>query len=134
CAAGGSPQAGGGYVAGKGSPRSSDQGRASGTERQWWTLVAVCGATFMLLVDITIVQVALPTMQRSLHASFSDLEWVISAYALSLASLILTQGALADLFGRQRIFIVGLAVFTLASLACGLSRSPGALIAARALQ
>jgi EmrB/QacA subfamily drug resistance transporter len=121
-------------VAAKGSPRSSDQGRASDTEGQWWTLVAVCGATFMLLVDITIVQVALPTIQRSLHSSFSDLEWVISAYALSLSALILTQGALADLFGRKRIFIIGLAVFTLASLACGLSRSPAALIAARALQ
>jgi EmrB/QacA subfamily drug resistance transporter len=88
----------------------------------------------MLLVDITIVQVALPTMQRSLHATFSDLQWVISAYALSLSALILTQGALADRFGRKRIFMIGLAVFTLASLACGLSRSPSALIASRALQ
>jgi EmrB/QacA subfamily drug resistance transporter len=121
-------------VAAKGSPRSSDQGRDGGAERHWWTLIAVCGATFMLLVDITIVQVALPTMQRSLHASFNDLQWVISAYALSLSALILTQGALADLFGRKRIFMVGLAVFTLASLACGLSRTPSALIAARALQ
>jgi EmrB/QacA subfamily drug resistance transporter len=121
-------------VAAKGSPHRSDQGRDGGTERQWWTLTAVCGATFMLLVDITIVQVALPTMQRSLHASFNDLQWVISAYALSLSALILTQGALADLFGRKRIFMVGLAVFTLASLACGLSRTPSALIAARALQ
>jgi EmrB/QacA subfamily drug resistance transporter len=121
-------------VAAKGSSRSSDQDRSGGTERHWWTLVAVCGATFMLLVDITIVQVALPTMQRSLHASFNDLQWVISAYALSLAALILTQGALADLFGRKRIFMIGLTVFTLASLACGLSRTPSALIASRALQ
>jgi EmrB/QacA subfamily drug resistance transporter len=121
-------------VAAKGSPHSSDQGRDGGSGRKWWTLVAVCGATFMLLVDITIVQVALPTMQRSLHASFNDLQWVISAYALSLSALILTQGALADLFGRKRIFMVGLAVFTLASLACGLSRTPSALIAARAVQ
>jgi len=121
-------------VAAKGSLRNSDQGRDGAVDRHWWTLVAVCGATFMLLVDITIVQVALPTMQRSLHASFSDLQWVISAYALSLAALILTQGALADRFGRKHIFMVGLAVFTLASLACGLSRSPAALIGARALQ
>jgi EmrB/QacA subfamily drug resistance transporter len=121
-------------VAPKGSLRRSDQGRAGGTERHWWTLIAVCGATFMLLVDITIVQVALPTIQRSLHASFSDLQWVISAYALSLAALILTQGALADRFGRKRIFMIGLAVFTLASLACGLSGTPAQLIAARALQ
>ena len=111
-------------MAAKGSLPSSDQGRDGGTERHWWTLIAVCGATFMLLVDITIVQVALPTMQRSLHASFSDLQWVISAYALSLSALILTQGALADRFGRKRIFIIGLTVFTLASLACGLAHSP----------
>ncbi|HLM97197.1 MAG TPA: MFS transporter, partial [Acidimicrobiales bacterium] len=121
-------------MAPKGSPGSSGQGREGGTERHWWTLVAVCGATFMLLVDITIVQVALPTMQRSLHASFSDLQWVISAYALSLAALILTQGALADKFGRKRIFIFGLAVFTLASAACGLSHTPAELIASRAVQ
>ncbi|HLN41699.1 MAG TPA: MFS transporter [Acidimicrobiales bacterium] len=121
-------------MAPKGSPGSSGQGREGGTERHWWTLLAVCGATFMLLVDITIVQVALPTMQRSLHATFSDLQWVISAYALSLAALILTQGALADKFGRKRIFIFGLAVFTLASAACGLSHTPAELIASRAVQ
>src|ERR1700693_3487863 len=103
-------------------------------DRHWWTLIAVCGATFMLLVDITIVQVALPTMQRSLHASFSDLQWVISAYALSLSAVILTQGSLADLFGRKRVFIIGVAVFTLASLACGLAHTPAELIAARAVQ
>ena len=79
----------------------------------------------MLLVDITIVQVALPTMQRSLHASFSDLQWVISAYALSLSALILTQGALADRFGRKRIFMIGLAVFTLASLGLRAVAHPG---------
>ena len=121
-------------MAAKGSLSSADQGRDGGTERHWWTLVAVCGATFMLLVDITIVQVALPTMQRSLHASFSDLQWVISAYALSLSALILTQGALADRFGRKRIFVIGLFVFTAASLACGLSHTPAELIAARAVQ
>ena len=121
-------------MAAKESPRSSDSSRAGGVDRHWRTLIAVCGATFMLLVDITIVQVALPTMQRSLHASFSDLQWVISAYALSLSALILTQGALADRFGRKRIFMIGLALFTLASLACGLSHTPAELIASRALQ
>lgn len=109
-------------------------GQAGADERKWWTLVAVCGATFMLLVDITIVQVALPTMQRSLHASFSDLQWVISAYALSLSALLLTQGTLADRFGRKRIFVAGLVVFTVASLLCGLSTSAGMLIGARAVQ
>jgi len=121
-------------VAAKGSLPDSDQGRGGGTGNRWWTLVAVCGATFMLLVDITIVQVALPTMQRALHASFSDLQWVISAYALSLSALILTQGSLADRFGRKRVFFVGVTVFTLASLACGMAHSPTELIAGRAVQ
>jgi EmrB/QacA subfamily drug resistance transporter len=108
--------------------------RPGGLERRWWTLIAVCGATFMLLVDVTIVQVALPTMQRQLHASFPDLEWVISAYALSLAALILTQGTLADRFGRKRIFVAGLTVFSLASLVCGLADSATFLIVGRAVQ
>jgi EmrB/QacA subfamily drug resistance transporter len=88
----------------------------------------------MLLVDITIVQVALPTMQRTLHASFTDLQWVISAYALTLAALLLTQGSLADRFGRKRVFIAGVSVFTLASLSCALSGSAGMLIGSRAVQ
>jgi EmrB/QacA subfamily drug resistance transporter len=109
-------------------------GAAENTERSWWTLVAVCAATFMLLVDVTIVQVALPTIQRHLHSSFSDLEWVIDAYALSLASILLTCGALADRFGRKRIFLAGLVIFTLASLLCGVAQSSVFLIWARAVQ
>ncbi|HXQ61489.1 MAG TPA: MFS transporter [Acidimicrobiales bacterium] len=109
-------------------------GKTSGLDRRWWTLIAVCGATFMLLVDVTIVQVALPTMQRQLHASFADLEWVISAYALSLSALILTQGSLADRFGRKYIFVGGLTVFTAASLVCGLANSATFLIVGRAVQ
>ena len=101
---------------------------------KWWTLVAVSVATFMLLLDITIVNVALPDIERSLDASFSDLQWVIDAYALSLAALLLTGGSLADLLGRRLIFVIGLAVFTAASLLCGLSGSPLALTLARALQ
>jgi EmrB/QacA subfamily drug resistance transporter len=88
----------------------------------------------MLLVDVTIVQVALPTMQRQLHASFAQLEWVISAYALSLAALLLTQGTLADRFGRKRIFAAGLTIFSLASLVCGLATSATFLIVGRAVQ
>ncbi|MHB8329453.1 MAG: MFS transporter [Acidimicrobiales bacterium] len=107
---------------------------AEGHARRWWTLLAVCGATFMLLVDVTIVQVALPTLQRSLHASFTDLQWVISAYALSLSALLLTQGSLADRFGRKRIFMAGLIVFTVSSLFCGLASSASVLIGARAVQ
>ena len=101
---------------------------------KWWTVVAVCVATFMLLLDITIVNVALPYIERDLHASFSDLQWVIDAYALSLAALLLTAGSLADGLGRRRIFIAGLALFTAASALCGLSGSPLMLNLARALQ
>ena len=101
---------------------------------RWWTLVALCAATFMLLVDVTVVQVALPTIQRAFHSGFTDLEWVIDAYALSLASVILTCGALADRFGRKRVFIVGLVVFTVASLLCGVAQSTEVLIWSRALQ
>ena len=90
-------------------------------ERKWWTLLAVCTATFMLLLDITIVNVALPAIERALDASFSDLQWVVDAYALALATFVLTAGSLADLFGRKRLFIIGIVLFTAASAACGLS-------------
>jgi EmrB/QacA subfamily drug resistance transporter len=102
--------------------------------RRWWTLGAVCVATFMLLIDITIVNVALPDIARDLGSSFTDLQWVISAYALSLASLLLTAGSIADLVGRRRVFLFGLGLFTASSLLCGLASSPAFLIWARALQ
>src|SRR5919202_6376793 len=102
--------------------------------RRWWTLVAVCVATFMLLLDITIVNVALPSIRDDLGASFEDLQWVIDAYALTLASFMLTAGSLSDLFGRRRLFVLGLGLFTVASLLCGLSDSPTALNLSRALQ
>src|SRR3954452_25448398 len=101
---------------------------------RWWTLGAVCVATFMLLLDITVVNVALPDIRQDLGASFEDLQWVVDAYALALATFMLTAGSLADLLGRRRIFVAGLAIFTLASLLCGLSQSPTALNLARALQ
>jgi EmrB/QacA subfamily drug resistance transporter len=103
-------------------------------ERKWWTLIAVSVAMLMLLLDITVVNVALPDIQRSLHASFSDLQWVINAYALTLAAFLLTAGAVSDLVGRRRVFVAGLVVFTLSSAACGLSGSPLALNLARAVQ
>jgi EmrB/QacA subfamily drug resistance transporter len=103
-------------------------------DRRWWTLGAVCVATFMLLLDITIVNVALPDIARDLQTSFSDLQWVIDAYALSLAALLLTAGSLADLFGRRLLFVLGLGVFTAASLLCALAASPLLLELARALQ
>jgi EmrB/QacA subfamily drug resistance transporter len=105
-----------------------------GLARRWWALIAICGATFMLLVDVTIVQVALPRIQRDLHASFTNLQWVIDAYALTLSALILTSGTLADRMGRKRIFIGGLGLFTVASLLCGLAGSATLLIFARGLQ
>jgi EmrB/QacA subfamily drug resistance transporter len=102
--------------------------------RKWWTLVAVCTGIFMLLLDITVVNVALPDIQRSLHASFADLQWVVNAYALTLAALLLTAGSIADLVGRRRVFAAGLVLFTLASLVCGLSNSALMLNLARAIQ
>src|SRR4051794_37785687 len=88
----------------------------------------------MLLVDITIINVALPDIQKQIDASFSDLQWVVDAYALTLASLLLTTGSLADLYGRRKLYILGLGVFTLASLLCGLSTSPLMLILSRGFQ
>src|ERR687890_1930145 len=101
---------------------------------KWWTLVAVCVATFMLLLDITVVNVALPYIERDLQASFEDLQWVIDAYALTLAAFLLTAGSVADGFGRRRVFVAGLGVFTVASALCGLAGSPLVLNVARGLQ
>ncbi len=103
-------------------------------DRKWWTLTAVSVATFMLLLDITIVNVALPSIQRSLHSSFSDLQWVVDAYALTLAAVLLVSGSIADLIGRRLIFVIGLVVFSSASLLCGLALNPLMLTSSRALQ
>ena len=103
-------------------------------ERKWWTLIAVCTAIFMLLLDITVVNVALPDMQRDLDASFAQLQWVVDAYALTLATTVLAAGSLADIFGRRRVFTMGLVLFTAASFACGIANDAGLLIAARAVQ
>src|SRR3954449_6157979 len=103
-------------------------------DRKWWTLLAVCTGVFMLLLDVTIVNVALPDIQRDLGASLSDLQWVIDAYALTLAALLLTAGSLADLLGRRRLFSIGLVIFTAGSLLCGLATDPLFLSLARAFQ
>jgi EmrB/QacA subfamily drug resistance transporter len=103
-------------------------------QRKWWTLLVVCVATFMLLLDITVVNVALPDINRELHATFSELQWVVDAYALMLASLVLTAGSLADRLGRRRVFAVGLGLFTVASLGCGLATSAVALDVLRGAQ
>src|SRR5438477_3724238 len=106
----------------------------SGEPDKRWTLIAVCVTTFMLLVDITIVNVALPSVQRSLHASLTGLQWVVDAYAITLAALILTAGALADRYGRRLVFTGGIVVFSIASFLCGIAWNIASLDAARALQ
>jgi EmrB/QacA subfamily drug resistance transporter len=103
-------------------------------QSKWLTLVAVCLGTFMLLLDVTIVNVALPDIQTSLSASFSDLQWVVDAYALTLAALLLTAGSLADMYGRRRLYAIGLVVFTVASLACGVATDIRFLEVSRAVQ
>jgi EmrB/QacA subfamily drug resistance transporter len=102
--------------------------------RRWWALALLCGAFFMVILDANIVIVALPSIEADLGFSEQGLQWVISAYALTFAGLLLLGGRAADLLGRRRVFMVGLLFFTAASLLCGLAWSPGALIGARALQ
>jgi EmrB/QacA subfamily drug resistance transporter len=102
--------------------------------RKWITLGAVSFGLFMIMLDNTVVNVALPTMEKDLHVTLASLEWVVIAYALTFASLLITGGKLADMYGRRRIFVLGLAIFTLSSLACGLAPSAGFLIGARAVQ
>ena len=101
---------------------------------KWWTLGAVSIAIFMLLLDITVVNVALPDIRRQLNASFTDLQWVVDAYSLTLAASLLAFGSVADIVGRRLVFTIGLAVFITASLACGLAQHPDVLNVARAVQ
>ena len=102
--------------------------------RRWWALALLCGAFFMVILDANIVIVALPSIERALSFSEQGLQWVISAYAVTFAGLLLLGGRAADLLGRRRMFMAGLLLFTLASLVCGLAWSPGALVGARAVQ
>ncbi len=102
--------------------------------KKWWTLAAVAFGLFMIMLDNTVVNVALPSIGRDLKISIAELEWIVTAYALVFAALLITGGKLADMFGRRRIFVIGLAVFSLSSLACGFAPSAGFLIGARAAQ
>src|SRR5215467_12583580 len=102
--------------------------------RKWLTLMAVSFGLFMIMLDNTIVNVALPSIQSSLHLQISELEWVVTGYALTFGAFMLTGGKLADLMGRRLIFVVGLSIFTLSSLACGLAGGATLLIAARVVQ
>ena len=101
---------------------------------RWWTLGVVCAATALLLLDVTVVNVALAAIERDLDASFGELQWVIDAYALLLAATLLSAGSLADRLGRRRVFLIGLAAFAAASLLCGAARSPVLLDVARGAQ
>jgi EmrB/QacA subfamily drug resistance transporter len=102
--------------------------------KKWWTLGAVSVGLFMIMLDNTVVNVALPSMRRSLHMSLSELEWVVAGYALTFAAFMLIGGKLADFVGRRLVFMIGLGVFTGASLACGLAPNGGFLIGARIVQ
>jgi EmrB/QacA subfamily drug resistance transporter len=102
--------------------------------KKWWTLAAVSVGLIMIMLDNTVVNVALPSIQRSLDLKISELEWVVAGYALTFGALMLTGGKLSDLLGRRLIFVVGLAIFTLSSLGCGLAGSARVLIAARVVQ
>jgi EmrB/QacA subfamily drug resistance transporter len=111
-----------------------DSRRGAVAGRKWWTLAAVCTGVFMLLLDVTIVNVALPDIERAFGASLSDLQWVISAYALTLAAFLLTAGSLADLYGRRLLFASGIVIFTGGSLACGLASGSTILAVSRGAQ
>src|SRR3954454_4811876 len=102
--------------------------------RRWKALAVVCAAFFMTILDVSIVNVALPSIGKSLDFSRDDLQWVITAYAITYGGFLLLAGRLADLFGRRRVFLIGVVIFTVASLLCGLAWSEGVLIAARAVQ
>src|SRR5712691_8069555 len=99
-----------------------------------WTLGATILASSMTFIDATVVNVALPALQADLHATITDVQWVIEAYALFLGALILVGGSMGDQFGRKRVFLYGVISFTAASVWCGIATSPGTLIVGRALQ
>src|SRR5437764_4797151 len=101
---------------------------------RWKALTVVCAAFFMTILDVSIVNVALPSIGKSLNFSRDNLQWVITAYAITYGGFLLLAGRLADLFGRRRVFLIGVVIFTVASLLCGLAWSEGVLIAARAVQ
>src|SRR5881409_2299470 len=108
--------------------------RLNEDNRKWWTLAAMCFALFMIMLDNTVVNVALPSIQRDLHASISGLEWTVNAYTLSFAVLLVTGGRLGDLFGRRRMFLFGVVLFAASSAFIGLSPSDAWLVTGRTVQ
>jgi EmrB/QacA subfamily drug resistance transporter len=118
------------------SAATTGPGRAPGAAdpRRWVALAVVLSAGFMQLVDISIVNVAIPSIQRDLDATYAEIQWVLAGYQLAFAVMLITGGRLGDIFGRKRLFMAGMAGFTLASALCGLAQSPGMLIGSRVLQ
>jgi EmrB/QacA subfamily drug resistance transporter len=112
----------------------TDRLRLSESNRRWWTLGAMCFALFMVMLDNTVTNVALPSIQRDFDASLSALEWTINAYTLTFAVLLVTGGRLGDIFGRRRVFLIGVGIFALASATIGFAPSDGWLVASRAVQ
>src|SRR3989440_1678870 len=106
----------------------------AGMDRRWLALVILCLGTLMIVLDATIVNVAVPSIREDLGFTESSLAWVVNAYLLTFGGFLLLGGRLGDLFGHRRLFLIGIVLFTLASLACGLSTSQGTLIASRAIQ
>src|ERR1043165_6900037 len=102
--------------------------------RKWWALLTVCAGMLMMVLDTTIVNVALPSIREDLHFTETTLVWVVNAYMLTFGGFLLLGGRLGDLYGHRRLFLAGLVVFTVASLACGLARSQEMLVIARAIQ
>jgi MFS family permease len=102
--------------------------------RRWLTLVILLAAAFMNLLDVSIVNIAVPSIQRNLHASYADLQWALAGYTLAYALVLITGGRLGDTFGRKRLFLIGVAGFTIMSALCGAAQSPGMLIASRVVQ
>ena len=108
--------------------------RLSESNRRWWTLGAMCFALFMVMLDNTVTNVALPSIQRDFDASLSALEWTINAYTLTFAVLLVTGGRLGDIFGRRRVFLIGVGLFAFASATIGFAPDDGLLVGSRALQ
>jgi len=102
--------------------------------RRWWTLAAMCFALFMVMLDNTVVNVALPSIQNDLHTSIAGLQWTVNAYTLAFGVLLVTGGRLGDIFGRRRVFLTGVALFAASSLFIGFSQSSAWLIGGRAIQ
>src|ERR1700674_2826922 len=115
-------------------PRTTSRLVMNEDNRRWWTLGAMCFALFMIMLDNTVVNVSLPSIQRDLHATLSSLEWTVNAYTLTFAVLMITGGRLGDIFGRRRMFLFGVVVFGVSSAAIGFAPSDTALVAFRAVQ